>query len=296
MLGDIEDPFPDDVPSEEELKNSIWRIKHKEFPPAKPFKMLVSTSGFTIDYLLLRTQRIDEDNRIILSNHEQDSMIKVTIIADLQNEKSEMKFRINDKYQYDIEANLQFIKFLFEGESAGQLSIISLDDNTELMTGVIVPHPVSDEDKFKYKILENLKVIEQHYGTKISLRSGIAEDDLDNIFYLANAIIEKEYTGSWSEASLKLEINKENKMFDWALDEPMTISIVQTNVEIQIFNNQFIIPKVRRTFLNARLSNLSVLKERAFLLSDGDIITVKFYPATEEKAAYREEFNFDNMD
>lgn len=296
MLGDQEDPFPDDVPSKEELKNSIWKIKHKEFPPAKPFKFLITTSGFSIDYLLLRAQRIDEDNRIILSNHEQDSMFEITIIADWQNEKSEMNFRINDKYRYDVEANLQFIKFLLEGESAGHISIISLEDNTTLMTGVIVPHPVSEEDKFQYKILENLKVIEQHYGTKISLNSGIRQDDADNIFYLANAIIEKEYNGSWSEASLQLEINKENKVFDWTSDDPMNVSIVHTNVEVLIFNNRFIIPKVIRAFLNAKLSNLSILKEKALLLSDGDIITVKFYPATEEKAPYREEFNFDNTD
>lgn len=57
LLGNLHDPFQDDMFTTENLKKMTFKIKCKEFPPAIPFKIVFVNSDYTLDYVLLKVQK-----------------------------------------------------------------------------------------------------------------------------------------------------------------------------------------------------------------------------------------------
>lgn len=291
MIGDEVDPYQGEV----ELllsKTTDWKIKPKEFPEARPYKIVIEGSEISYDYILLRTTRI-EDNRVFLSNREQGIDTEFNFVFDLKNKKATINIRLNQDVKTNKKSLLKYLRFTKSALSKSKFSIIALEFDAVLAEGNL--------DNFNYEspfgnidneiiFVEYITLIEEHYNTTIEIPEEIEDDDLEAIYYLGEALKYGEIKGTWKDGTFDFVIaeefsgnvkNLEDKPFDLSLVAP---------IKVVIFKEEFSIPKMTRTFKNAQMKDLDKVKKKVEVLEDGDVIKVTFVAKGDNQ--YIEQFDF----
>jgi len=297
LLGNEEDPFQDEIFNPENLENIMFKIKPKEFPPSKPFKIVFVNTNYVFDYILLKVERITDDDKIILSNMEQQSGLYISFTLDFKNNKLDFNIKIKEGFLRDVTTNLALIKLMINARKENQLEVISLEDRQKFMSGYLngvnFTSKFGDEEREK-KFLEDLKVIENFYNTKIELADNIVLDDVMNAEMLAKGITKKESTGKYDNIEAEFRITNETR--DSIKDinnKSFMLSFEIHNYEIKIFNKKFEIPKIIQTIKKVRIEDEDKLLRKMEVLEAGDIIKIKFIPADEETIEYVNEFYFE---
>lgn len=292
MIGDEVDPYQGEI----ELllsKTTDWKIKPKEFPEARPYKIVIEGSDISYDYILLRTTRI-EDNKVFLSNKDQKLDIEFNFVFDLKNKKITTNIKLNQDMKPTNKSLLKYLKFTKSALSKNKLSIISLEYDAVLAEGNLdnfdYESPFGNIDN-EITFIEYITLIEEHYDTAIEIPEKIEDDDLEAIYYLGEALKYGEIKGTWKDGTFNFIIAEDSTLNIKNLeDKPFDLSLVAP-AKALIFKYEFPIPKIIRTFKNAQMKDLDKVKKKVDVLDAGDIIKVTFVAKGDNQ--YIEQFDFE---
>lgn len=291
MIGDEVDPYQGEI----ELllsKTREWKLKPKEFPEARPYKIVIEGSEISYDYILLRTTLI-EDNKVFLSNKEQEIDTEFNFVFDLNNNKLSINIRLDKDANPTKKSLLKYLKFAKGALSKNKLSIISLEFDAVLAEGNL--------DNFDYEspfgnidneiiFVEYITLIEEHYNKTVEIPEKIEDDDLEAIYYLGEALKYGEIKGTWKDGTFDFIIAEDSTQNIKNLeDKPFDLSLVAP-AKALIFEDEFPIPKIIRTFKNAQMKDLDKVKKKVEVLDAGDVIKVTFVAKGDNQ--YIEQFIF----
>jgi len=284
LLGDLDDPYQDDTFNPENLKKMA-------------FKIVFGNSNYTIDYLLFRVQKINDDRKIVLGNSEQDTGLYIEIRANVLDEKFDFNIKIKEEYKRDVSANLAFVNFMINCKKENEIRIISLENGDIFMSGIL--ENLDFESNFEnieqeIEFLECLKIIEDYYDRKIILPDEISDYDIMNTMVLARGITDKKTEGK--VCSLDFSFNATEQVENYVMkyeNEVFPIECEMLDATIEIFNEVFKIGKVRRKFKNLKIADVEKVIKKLRVLEDNDKINIKFIPAIGEEGEYVDEFYFE---
>lgn len=291
MIGDEADPYQGEI----ELllsKTREWKLKPKEFPEARPYKIVIEGSEISYDYILLRTTLI-EDNKVFLSNKEQEIDTEFNFVFDLNNNELSINIRLDKDANPTKKSLLKYLKFVKGALSKNKLSIISLEFDAVLAEGNL--------DNFDYEspfgnidneiiFVEYITLIEEHYNKNVEIPEKIEDDDLEAIYYLGEALKYGEIKGSWKDGTFDFIIAEDSTQNIKNLeDKPFNLSLVAP-AKALIFEDEFPIPKIIRTFKNAQMKDFDKVKKKVGVLDAGDVIKVTFVAKGDNQ--YIEQFVF----
>jgi hypothetical protein len=291
MIGDEVDPYQGEI----ELllsKTREWKLKPKEFPEARPYKIVIEGSEISYDYILLRTTLI-EDNKVFLSNKEQEIDTEFNFVFDLNNNKLSINIRLDKDANPTKKSLLKYLKFAKGALCKNKLSIISLEFDAVLAEGNL--------DNFDYEspfgnidneiiFVEYITLIEEHYNKNVEIPEKIEDDDLEAIYYLGEALKYGEIKGTWKDGTFDFIIAEDSTQNIKNLeDKPFDLSLVAP-AKALIFEDEFPIPKIIRTFKNAQMKDFDKVKKKVGVLDAGDVIKVTFVAKGDNQ--YIEQFVF----
>ncbi len=292
MLGDKPDPFQDDLVEFLNKCTGEWKIKHEDFPPPKPYKVILKDHNISFDYVLLGVKEVF-DSTVVLSNHTQETNIQFEFEFNLQTKSLSANLAVNENYKYDYKTQLQFLNFVKTAMNKCLLSIVSLEENTELANGQLSEFEYeSSFGSIDYEIefIESIMIVESHYGSKIIVPSDVDKDSYNNLIYLSEGITSGIIEGTWSDLKAELGIiegTREN--IEKLGDNSETFSFEHSR-SLTVFGKEYHIPKVVTHFQKARIKDIDKLKAKLHVLEIGDTIKVHFIPGDNNK--YREEIFF----
>ncbi|MCF8020047.1 MAG: hypothetical protein K9L62_11655 [Vallitaleaceae bacterium] len=291
MIGDEKDPYQEEI----DLllsKTTDWRIKPKEFPEARPYKIVIEGSGISYDYILLRATRI-EDNKVFLSNKEQGNDAEFNLVFDLENKKITINIRFNKGFDTSKISLLKYLQFTKSAISKRKFSIIALEFDTVLAEGLLdgfnYESPFGNIDN-EIMFVEYITLIEDHYNTEVEIPKEIKNDDLEAIYYLGEALRYGEIEGTWEDGNFDFVIAEDSADNIKNLeDKPFDLSLV-ASAKVVVFKKEFPIPKIVRTFKSALMKDLDKVKKKVEVLENGDSIKVTFEAKGDKQ--YIEKFFF----
>lgn len=294
MIGDSEDPFQDEI--EVLLANGdSWKIKHEEFPAARPYKIILMDTTLSFDFILLRVVRID-GNRVFLSNEEQDISHLLEFAFDLSNFSMNVKISIREKYIYDYNAQLKYLQFMKYAAEEKTLQLFSLEDSVEMASGTV--------DGFDYQsnfgnidteiaFVQSILTIEKKFKTKIIVPEVIDKQSFENIMYLATGIIDGKVSGHWDKIDFSIELTNEglNKLESY-ITQTSSFKI-ESDMALWIFGVEYRIPQVIKCLNRVRFANAHKLKKKINVLDKGDTIRVTLLPDGDN--TFIDEINFEPL-
>lgn len=298
FLGDLDDPYQDEMFQPENLQNMKFKIIPKKFPKARPFKIVFSNSSHTLDYILLRAERVTENDEIILSNKEQDIGVCITFRVNFRSNRLDFNIRVKEEYKRDVYANLEYINFMINCNKAKQLKVVALEGNQEFMSGFF--DDVNFESRFgdtkkEAKFLEDLKVIEDFYSMKIELTDNVMVEDVMNAEMLAKGIKGQDISGNYVNLDSEFRITNESKNSIKDLyNKTFMLSYEMHDYEIEILNQSFKVSKVIQTIKKIKMADEEKVLKKIEVLDDGDLIKIRFIPANGETIEHTDEFYFDS--
>lgn len=122
-LGSIPDPVQHEA---EKLTGTHMFLKPPTFPPAFPCSVLIDGET-VIDYLLLRTKKIEEDGTIIITNEEQKNF-NFTVTLTVNTAVTSLNLSVTPSNPSNIES-LKYRYFLRRAISAHRIDLKSLEHN-----------------------------------------------------------------------------------------------------------------------------------------------------------------------
>lgn len=296
FLGDIPDPYQELDDLIEENGQPILRIIPKEFPPAMPFKVILTKSNYTLDYILLRMERITDDNELIVSNKEQKIGIYISLTINEEKKKADFHISIKEEYMRDVSSNLAYANIMKYFSSGDELKIVSLEDGNTLLQGFteLKEDPFNNEYERKIELFNNLKIIEDYYGVKIEIADQILMTDAMNAETLAKAIEGEEVVSKYNYIDTEFRITKESKksIRDFH-NSVFMMSYEIYDFETKIFNHSFKIPKIVQKVKKVKMADEEKVIKKLDVLEEGDIIKIKFIPANEETIECSDIFYFE---
>lgn len=278
LLGDVIDPLQWEV---EQFIGKEQVVPPRPFPPAVPC-ILIINDKIIYDYILLRTERITNDTTFVFSNIEQDdSDLKISLTVDLLNTSTDFKVDINPSNNKSL---LKYVEFMN-----------LFDSNTKLTIQVLPSHGVFFEGNIKninYKssfeniedeiaFLKNITYLEDKFHKVINIPTEIYQDDMDTIQYLVSVMKGEGYKGTWTGVDFEIKLMPENRTVLLRKEDiPLTISFL-AEISVNLFDETFTIPNIRRTFEKAYYKNIEKVVKLAEILDNGDIIKIEFTPEPE---------------
>ncbi len=135
-LGNVLDPIQHEA---ENLTGTHVVLKPPTFPPAFPCSVLIDGET-AVEYLFLRTKRIDEDGTVIITNDEQNNFsFMVTLVANATTKNLSLTVTPNVPSNAD---SLNYRHFLKKAISAKRIELKALEQNAVFISSKanLVPH------------------------------------------------------------------------------------------------------------------------------------------------------------
>ena len=273
-LGSFEDPIQHEA---EDLIGQKLIVKPQPFPPAFPCSIAVD--GETIfDYVLFRTQEIQDDGTILISNAEQQNTpFKISLSANTGTAKTALSIKTDNPRNEDL---LKYVRF-FKSVSAGAtISIKVLSLGEELASGKFsnIDYQCGfDNVDEELDFLEKVVAIEKHFGGEIDIPSEITEDDYRVISYLATLVTGGVSTGSWSKFEVSIPVTDELKERMRSEDNSVFSLSYVGSISVSLYNRKYELNAIKR-FEAVQYQNLERLKQKVDVLDIGDDIKLTFLP------------------
>ena len=269
-LGNVRDPVQHEA---EKLKGKHIIVRPPAFPPAFPCSVMVDGEA-VIDYLLLRTKRIEDDGTAILTNEEQQGFNFCVVLA--MNITTNVLDLTVTPMNPSNAASLRYRCFLKKAMSARSISLKSLQQNEIIVSSKISLtvqncEQIDDEIEFLQKVV----AIEEQFHIELNIPEEITARDQSIIDKLYSMIAVGEYCGVTGKFTIPFDLSQElrNAVHDFE-HKPRDFTCFMKN-EISIFDQKVPVPIIRR-IEHLHIEDVDRVKAKLQVLDDGDTIRITF--------------------
>lgn len=278
MLGDVEDPYQFETEGLLNNENVKWAIKAQEFPPSTPYKITIGNSEKIFEYIMLRAKSF-YDNKIVLSNEEQNFGIYFEISFDIN--KQLMNLNIRVKEYNNLKVQLDFLQTVKLALNKEWLSIYSLIYDKELARGKLDSFDYSSgfesiHDEIAF--IENLILIENKFNKSIIIPKIISENDLYYIKYLAQAIKTGHYIESLDSCLMSITVLDETLKNRNMLKDELKDLCHTLSPEVYIFEEVFRLKSITRTYKSLKINNYDRIIQKLEVADVGDELKIELIP------------------
>ncbi len=172
---------------------------------------------------------------------------------------------------------LLYNEFAYNASKGGELVLKALNANEKLAFGML--KKTDDGDKYlnDIDILTKVIILEDYFGTNITIPDAFPIEDYDDLTWLSELITNGKskqkwtgYTFTFDLAKLKKEtiLNTEDIPYAMVFTLPLMVKIFDFTKELV----------VRRTINDLRIKDLEKLKQKVEVLDEDDSIKVKIVP------------------
>ena len=279
-LGDIPDPIQHEA---EGLPGAHVVMKPPSFPEAFPCSVIVD--GETIvDYLLLRTKRIEDDGTAIVTNDEQENFnFKVTLMVNAAT--TNLNLTVTPVNPSNVES-LKYRQFLKKAMSAKNVALKSLKHNTIFISSKanLMPHDCEKLD-IEIEFLQRVVAIENFFHVVLHIPEEITAEDHRLMDRLYSMIIDGKYCGTCSRFTMSFELSQELRNSICDLGDRACGLAYNMDMEANLFDQKLYFRIIRKIDC-LRLENFEKIKAKLDVLDDGDILKIAFISDTENSDAH----------
>lgn len=269
-LGDIPDPIQHEA---ERVSGAHMVMKPPSFPEAFPCSVIVD--GETIvDYLLLRTKRIEDDGTAIVTNDEQENFnFKVTLMVNATT--TNLNLTVTPVNPSNVES-LKYRQFLKKAMSAKNIALKSLKHNTIFISSKanLMPHDCEKLD-IEIEFLKRVVVIESYFHVALHIPEEITVEDHRLMDRLYSMIIDGKYCGTYSWFTMSFELSQELRNSICDLGNRACGFAYNMDVEANLFDQKLSFRIIRKIDC-LRLENFEKTNAKLDVLDDGDILKIVF--------------------
>lgn len=269
-LGNVLDPIQHEA---ENLTGTHVVLKPPAFPPAFPCSVLID-GATAVEYLLLRTKRIDEDGTVIITNDEQNNFsFMVTLAANATTKNLSLTVTPNVPSNAD---SLNYRRFLKKAISAKHVELKSLDQNAVFISSKanLVPHGCEKLD-VEIEFLEKIVAIETHYHITLTIPDEIDISDHQIIDRLYSMIRDGEYSGICSGFTMSFNLTEELRQSIRTIGEVACSFSCSLGMHVELFDQKLDFNIIRKID-SMRLDNFEKITKKIDALDNGDPIKVSF--------------------
>ncbi len=276
-LGEVLDPRQDEVKC---LVGNTVTAHPPEFPPAQPCSIKVGEKTY-FDYILLRTQCIEDDGTCVIGNKEQSSCFYFEIRFNPKKAPTmDLKIHLNNVNNRDL---LKYVQFMDALSKEKELHVYLLEKGVDFFSGKNNgPDYKSGFKSIDEEIdfLERVCVIEDYFKTSLDLTGAISDEEYNAVIRISKLIMNEELSSIWSEATFTGILDQRFRTELLSMDEywPMFSYVGTCLVDLFGAHLEY---KQMCTYKNAYVVDYEKVKQKAALLSDGDHITITFRPRTD---------------
>ena len=272
LLGSKTDPIQDETVG---LIGQTVIVEPPHFPPAFPCSIKVGKQTF-FDYVLLRTQEIEDDGTYVIGNREQGGVLYFEVkIKPNKPSKSDFKITLTHGSNKEHIKYLQFMSAISKEKdlhvyalSANEDIIAGFINNIDLKTGFI---SIDEEIDF----LERICAIEEYFNVTLTPDGEITQKEYDAVIRISDLVRNVEVKGTWSEFTVTCVRNHASRENLTLIGEKMRVfSSVWTN-HVELFGAEFEFRSMR-TFRCAQIADYKKLRRKLDVLDDGDKIKITF--------------------
>lgn len=269
-LGDVLDPIQHEA---EGLPGAHIVMKPPSFPEAFPCSVIVD--GETIvDYLLLRTKRIEDNGTTIVTNDEQENFnFKITLMINVAT--TNLNLTVTPVNPSNVES-LKYRQFLKKATSAKNIALKSLKYNTIFIStkANLTPHDCEKLD-LEIEFLQRVVAIENYFNIALHIPEEITVGDHRLIDRLYLMITNGEYYGTCSRLTMSFEMSQELRTSICALGDRPCGFAYNMDEEANLFDQKLYF-RITRKIDCLRLENFAKIKTKLDVLDDGDILKIVF--------------------
>lgn len=269
-LGGVLDPVQHEA---EGLKGKHIIVRPPAFPPAFPCSVVIDGET-VVDYLLLRTQRIEDDGTAILTNGEQ-KCFNFRIVLAMNFATKTLNLTVSPVNPSNA-ASLRYRYFLKKAMAARNISLKSLQQNEIIVSSKISLtvqncEQIDDEIEFLQKVV----AIEEQFHIELNIPEEITARDQSIIDKLYSMIAVGEYCGVTGKFTIPFDLSQElrNAVCDFE-HKPSDFTCFMKN-EVRIFDQKVPVPIIRR-IEHLHIEDVDRVKAKLQVLDDGDTIRITF--------------------
>lgn len=269
-LGNVLDPIQHEA---ENLTGTHVVLKPPAFPPAFPCSVLID-GATAVEYLLLRTKRIDEDGTVIITNDEQNNFsFMVTLAANATTKNLSLTVTPNVPSNAD---SLNYRRFLKKAISAKHVELKSLNQNAVFISSKanLVPHGCEKLD-VEIEFLEKIVAIETHYHITLTIPDEIDISDHQIIDRLYSMIRDGKYSGICSGFTMSFNLTEELRQSIRTIGEVACSFSCSLGMHVELFDQKLDFNIIRKID-SMRLDNFEKITKKIDALDNGDPIKVSF--------------------
>lgn len=269
-LGNVLDPIQHEA---ENLTGTHVVLKPPAFPPAFPCSVLID-GATAVEYLLLRTKRIEEDGTVIITNDEQNNFsFMVTLAANATTKNLSLTVTPNVPSNAD---SLNYRRFLKKAISAKHVELKSLDQNAVFISSKanLVPHGCEKLD-IEIEFLEKIVAIETHYHITLTIPDEIDISDHQIIDRLYSMVRGGKYSGICSGFTMSFNLTEELRQSICTIGEVACSFSCSLGMHVELFDQKLDFNIIRKID-SMRLDNFEKITKKIDALDNGDPIKVSF--------------------
>ena len=276
-LGPIEDPA-------QEVAEDMEGAHVVMHPPRfhKAFPCNVSIDGnVAVDYLLLRTIEILDDDTAIITNDEQKNF-NFRVIIRINRALKQFSFTITPTNPTNYEL-LRYRLFLKKASVAERITVKALAENVEILSAGKLSPIDSDRLDAEIEFLEKIVAIERFFDITFCIPRELRHEDHSLIDYLYAMIEYGVFQGRQESFDFILEISESSRKSINNLSADARFAFEYTDdVSVTLFGQTIEFPLLRRID-ELMIDDHEGLKRKAEVLDNGDRIKVRCIPADQDE-------------
>lgn len=275
-LGNVPDPIQHEA---EELSGTHMVLKPPSFPEAFPCSVIVDGETM-VDYLLLRTKRIEDDGTAIVTNDEQENFnFKVTLMVNAATNRLDLSITPINPSNTE---SLYYRRFLKKAMFAEKISLKSLNQNAIMMSskGNLLPHNCEKLD-MEIEFLQKVIAVEQYFQVALIIPEEITLEDHRLIDRLSSMIINGKYCGTCSGFTMSFELSQDLRNSIGNLGTSACGLAYNMDVKVNLFNQTLCFQMIRKIDC-LRIENLKKVQSKLDVLDDGDILKIAFVSGNDD--------------
>lgn len=224
------------------------------------------------EYVLLRTQEIEDDGTCVIGNREQKGSFYFEVRINPKNmSKPDFKINMNQSENKDL---LNYVRFMAALKRDRDIHIYVLSERKDLIAGTINQvnyKSVFETVEAEIDFLERICDIEKYFDVKLNINGEISENDYEIIVQVSELVRNEEVIGSWTDASFTgiIDNHFREELIKMKNDESELSYVGTCGVVIFDANIEL---KYMRSYKTAKI------KKKVAVLEDGDSIKITMIP------------------